>query len=429
MSGAADKSTQLAAKVVSLPRLFCSSHPDRSADENYQGKQGQDPSAAQGDRPTGTLTSNPFIIECDEISFMVGGGRHDECYIALLVGPNRNVARSSTGDNNEGMRRQSWNVREWRGMDAQIKIADLHTGGWGHINVDDIHFGRQEKKLLANDGCPSNYAIMDQLEQFRGGDSGDGKLELRMSWPGAGIEAQHWKQESNPYLMREPRVDGYEAISCPHSCHGWGGLRAGHGCSLLNGSANVPSHWFYAVGSYCKWQEGFPGPNRAVHRVDLHVKSETSDWVLVMRQTHENDSWWPRDAWVLNAQFESQINLSGTIGLHNPTNDRWIRVTDGGKANSPARGGWNDAWGWERFEVHAVGFLGDDDEQTPCIGLRSVQGRWLRVTADGKADGVNQGEWKDHWSWERFEVHAMGDGQFALQNPETKRWLRVSVCA
>lgn len=38
-----------------------------------------------------------------------------------------------------------------------------------------------------------NYAILDQLEGFR---DVEGKLELKLAWPGADIKPQHWKQRT-----------------------------------------------------------------------------------------------------------------------------------------------------------------------------------------------------------------------------------------
>merc|ERR1719265_1041436 len=137
-----------------------------------------------------------------------------------------------------------------------------------------------------------NYAILDELEAFR---HPDGKLELRQSWPGEDWQPQHWKQRSNPYVKRSPGVEGYEAVACPHSSHAWGGLEAGHGSALLNGS--IGSLWFYAIGSYQEWCGAIPGPESAAECVELHARRPTGQWVLVMRQTVGEDGWWPRDVW------------------------------------------------------------------------------------------------------------------------------------
>ena len=54
----------------------------------------------------------------------------------------------------------------------------------------------KKKEREAKEKKPANYAVLHTLETFRGQ---DGKIELRQSWPRDGLQAQHWKQTSNPY--------------------------------------------------------------------------------------------------------------------------------------------------------------------------------------------------------------------------------------
>ena len=145
---------------------------------------------------------------------------------------------------------------------------------------------------------PPNYAALHTLESFR--ELGlNGKLELWQCWPGnaEGLQAQHWKQASNPFTKRSAGVEGYEAIDCPHSTKAWGGLEAGNSNALLNGS--VGEKWYYAIGSYQEHSGGIPGPSSAVKCVELHARKPISgEWVLVMRQTVDG-SWWQRGQWRL----------------------------------------------------------------------------------------------------------------------------------
>ena len=39
-----------------------------------------------------------------------------------------------------GKRVESWDVTEFAGKTARLVIVDAATGGWGHINVDEIVF-------------------------------------------------------------------------------------------------------------------------------------------------------------------------------------------------------------------------------------------------------------------------------------------------
>ncbi len=90
-----------------------------------------------GDGATGTLTSPPFTITRPWIGFLIGGGSHaGETCINLLVGDA--VVRTSTGRDEERLEGDGWDVAEFKGKTARIEIVDRHTGGWGHINVDQI---------------------------------------------------------------------------------------------------------------------------------------------------------------------------------------------------------------------------------------------------------------------------------------------------
>ena len=90
-----------------------------------------------GDKPHGTLTSPPFEISRKFINFLVGGGSHagQTCINLLIDGK---VARTATGKSNEKLEWYFWNVEKFEGKAAQIQVVDKFSGGWGHINVDQI---------------------------------------------------------------------------------------------------------------------------------------------------------------------------------------------------------------------------------------------------------------------------------------------------
>ncbi len=95
-----------------------------------------------GDASTGTLTSPPFVIERPFLNFLIGGGAHpgETCLNLLVEGK---VVRTATGPNDrpggsERLDWASWDVAEFVGQTATIQIVDQQTGGWGHINVDQI---------------------------------------------------------------------------------------------------------------------------------------------------------------------------------------------------------------------------------------------------------------------------------------------------
>lgn len=95
-----------------------------------------------GDGATGTLRSPEFKIKRRYLNFLIGGGHHpgETCVNLLIDGK---PVRTATGNNDKpgGSERLdwlTWNVSEFDGQLATIEIVDRHSGGWGHINVDQV---------------------------------------------------------------------------------------------------------------------------------------------------------------------------------------------------------------------------------------------------------------------------------------------------
>lgn len=116
-------------------------------------RQGED--VQKGDAHVGTLTSRPFIIERDFITFLIGGGKHPgRTCLNLLV--NGEVVATATGHNDNRMRRECFEVSPWSGKTAQLQIVDQVEGAWGNIGVDEI---------VMTDEVPSSKRL-DQLPGF-----------------------------------------------------------------------------------------------------------------------------------------------------------------------------------------------------------------------------------------------------------------------
>ena len=104
------------------------------------------------DLSMGTITSPTFTISSDYIDMLVGGGSHaysgvpyadgaGPTAVNLIVGGK--VVDTATGANAETLDWKSWNVAALKGQQAQIQIIDENSGGWGHLNVDNIVFSGQ----------------------------------------------------------------------------------------------------------------------------------------------------------------------------------------------------------------------------------------------------------------------------------------------
>ncbi|GLW55061.1 GH32 C-terminal domain-containing protein [Kitasatospora phosalacinea] len=110
---------------------------------------------AAGDAGTGTLTSSPFTLSgTGTVSLLVSGGQDpDNLYVALTTADGT-VLQKTTGTNDETYRRITWDARDRIGQQLRIKVVDQATGGWGHINLDDVRNGLDQPgaSVLVNPG-------------------------------------------------------------------------------------------------------------------------------------------------------------------------------------------------------------------------------------------------------------------------------------
>lgn len=135
------------------------------------------------------LQSPVFTVRSRTISLLVGGGFHPgACYVALYRASDDSEVRLETGRNTETMDRRYWDVESLIGTRVYLKIVDSHTGGWGHINVDDIrelsaeeeqaraeHLARREERYrrwLAGVDAPSKKIV------YSGDTAGDVAMPL-----------------------------------------------------------------------------------------------------------------------------------------------------------------------------------------------------------------------------------------------------------
>jgi quinoprotein glucose dehydrogenase len=94
-------------------------------------------SAHNGDAATGTLTSPELTLTEPYITFLIAGGDHAGKTAAQLLIDGK-VVREATGKKDLEARPTLWDVREFKGKKAQIRLIDNETGSWGMIAVDHI---------------------------------------------------------------------------------------------------------------------------------------------------------------------------------------------------------------------------------------------------------------------------------------------------
>jgi beta-glucosidase-like glycosyl hydrolase len=93
----------------------------------------------RGDNARLTLASPAFTIGKRYIRLRVGGGNHpDAAYVGLFIDGER--VRSETGENSAALTQRTWDVGEYAGRKAEIRIVDATGEGWGFIMCDEVVF-------------------------------------------------------------------------------------------------------------------------------------------------------------------------------------------------------------------------------------------------------------------------------------------------
>jgi len=228
-----------------------------------------------GDAPVGKLTSPEFIIERDHINFLIGAGSHEgETCINLLV--DGKIVRSAVGPavkNQEGqevMDWASWDVRELAGKTATLQIVDDHSGGWGHINIDQIvqsdtpkkasypDFARLTDPSLRNVSLVPKFTFSETLEEQEK-ELASNPLLARFA-------------ESRTTLLEDPHYPRYHFSSPEHRLNDPNGLCRWQGRWHLFYQGYPPEdprqHWGHAVSDdLIHWRDLpyaiYPSPERA----------------------------------------------------------------------------------------------------------------------------------------------------------------------
>ncbi|MGX1267400.1 GH32 C-terminal domain-containing protein [Streptomyces phaeoluteigriseus] len=162
-----------------------------------------------GDSGTGTLTSPEFTIDRDYVNFLVGGGSHpvgsgNPTAVELLV--DGKVVRSTTGQDGEALNWASWDLKDLAGKQAQIKIVDDNSGGWGHLNVDHIMLSDTRAQPVSQE-TSVNLVV-------------DGKVVR--SATGSNSEMLDWASfDMRPYAGKEARIQIVDMNTA-----GWGHVLA-----------------------------------------------------------------------------------------------------------------------------------------------------------------------------------------------------------
>ena len=89
------------------------------------------------DQFTGVVESPVFVLAGPDLSFLVGGGGHDDTYVALCTESGGEVLKAG-GKDAQRMERVQWQAPELVGQRVFLRIVDRNTGGWGHVTFDNF---------------------------------------------------------------------------------------------------------------------------------------------------------------------------------------------------------------------------------------------------------------------------------------------------
>lgn len=173
---------------------------------SYRNGTAGDPCVPVPDTGTGTLTSPPFTVTADHVSFLVGGGPHPDTAVRLLV--DGQVVRSTSGPQSGTLDWASWDVSDLRGREARVEIVDASTAGWGHVLADHVVLG--DEPALPRGAAASVDLLVDG--------------QVVRSATGAGSEALDWVSwDVRDLVGRDARLRVVDSATGP-----WGHVLVDH---------------------------------------------------------------------------------------------------------------------------------------------------------------------------------------------------------
>ncbi len=120
---------------------YASAEKSHSADlENQHGRYMLSTLFKEGkksDGYTGIYESPVFVLEKEDVSFLVEGGKHGGTRIEIRTTDGEELFRAH-GKNNVRLRRVRWDASNAVGRKLVVRVVDHETGGWGHISFDDF---------------------------------------------------------------------------------------------------------------------------------------------------------------------------------------------------------------------------------------------------------------------------------------------------
>lgn len=105
----------------------------------------------RGDDNTGDMTSPAFTLDGSYVSFLIGGGHRDDGSLEAELIVDGAVVRTAMGKDDGALNWASWHVQDYAGKQAQIRIHDGATGGWGHLTFDNVVIGDEPAQVRSDE--------------------------------------------------------------------------------------------------------------------------------------------------------------------------------------------------------------------------------------------------------------------------------------
>lgn len=92
----------------------------------------------KGDDSVGTVLSPEFTIDRPRLRMRVGGGNDHGLRVELLVAGENALVLWTPEPESDRFRDADLDVSAYQGKVARVRLVDETTGGWGHLNVDEL---------------------------------------------------------------------------------------------------------------------------------------------------------------------------------------------------------------------------------------------------------------------------------------------------
>lgn len=125
----------------------------------------------RGDDNVGTYTSPEFALDGDYVSFLIGGGKRSDGSLQAELVVDGQIVRTQTGPEAGALNWSSWDVSEWRGQQAQLRIRDEATGGWGHLTFDHVVVGDEPARVRSDETSVNLVVDGEVVRTATGSDS------------------------------------------------------------------------------------------------------------------------------------------------------------------------------------------------------------------------------------------------------------------